>query len=126
MTSDQGKLNGDVVDGLEGVLSQKVVRSILAMQDLDISFDKILGIEKKLDDLFEQFGDFRSRLTPALYETGLLRPDVAAQPPSAYPNSRLSAIVRRLRDVIGYIEENGLLDENTFKTLKSIFEEIED
>lgn len=100
-------------------------QAILSIQGLSSSFDKILGIEKKIDNLFEQFGDFQSRLTPALTETGLLRTDVAYQSPSAYPSSRLSSSVRRFKDIYAYIQRNDLLDENTLKEMRSILDEMD-
>jgi len=119
LTSDFGSSN------VKETIPPKLMEAILSMRGLNSSFDKILGIEKKIDDLFEQFGDFQSRLTPALTETGFLRTDVVNQSPSLYPSSRLSSSVKRFKDVYAYIQKNDLLDENTLQELRSILEEMD-
>jgi len=123
LTSDVGSSN--VKETIPSKLMEAILSMQVSMQGLNSSFDKILGIEKKLDDLSEQFGDFQSRLTPALTETGFLRTDAVNQSPSPYPSSRLSSSVKRFKDVYAYIQKNGLLDENTLQELGSILEELD-
>lgn len=107
---------------------QKLMKMLASIESAVLSnnsFDKILGIEKKIDNLFDQLGDFQSRLTPALHETGFLRIDSPSQYPTTYPSNRRSISIRRLKDIISYIQRNDLLDENTFKELNAVLVELE-
>jgi hypothetical protein len=100
--------------------ADSIQKSIRGLSDYVVNIPRI---ETTINDFFDQFKSFESRLTPALRENGLFTSQVTS-PSGDEERNRYGTSLNRLRNTVASIEQMGLLDDNTLQELKSALKDL--